>query len=128
MIPDATVSDSMRHGVMTCQAETPLPIVARMMSQHGIHSVVVTDLDGVSERPWGIVSDVDVLRSASGDTAARTAGEVAGTELLTVGPDETLERAAQMMAEHEVTHVVVVSGDRPLGVLSSLDVAAAIAA
>ena len=128
MTPDARVHDAMRHGVMTCQAETPLPVVARMMAEHRIHSVVVTDLDGVSERPWAIVSDVDVLRSAPDDPAARTAGDVAGTELLTVDPAETLERAAQMMAEHEVTHLVVVSGDRPVGVLSSLDVAAAIAA
>ncbi len=121
------VSDAMRHGVLTCQAETPLPMVARMMAEHRIHSVVVTNLDGVGESAWGIVSDVDLLRSASGDVEKLSAGDVAGTELLTVEPDESLERAAQMMAEHEVTHVVVVSGERPVGVLSSLDVAARLA-
>ena len=121
------VSDAMRHGVLACQAETPLSVIARMMVEHRIHSVVVTNLDGVSESAWGIVSDIDVLRSVPEDVEKCTASDVAGTELLTVEPDETLERAAQMMAEHEVAHVVVVSGQRPVGVLSSLDVAAHLA-
>jgi CBS domain-containing protein len=45
--------------------------------------------------------------------------------VLTIGPDESLERATQLMAEHNVTHLVVVAGRDalPLGVLSSLDVA-----
>jgi CBS domain-containing protein len=126
-LADTRVSDAMRHGVLTCQAETTLRTVARMMAEHRIHSVVVTNVDGVSESAWGVVSDIDLLRSAPEDVDERTAGDVAGTELLTVGPEESLERAAQMMAEHEVTHVVVVSGERPVGVISSLDVAASLA-
>jgi CBS domain-containing protein len=122
------VAGAMRHGVLSCQAETPLEIVARMMAEHRVHSVVVTELDGVSERAWGIVSDVDVLRAATADAEHRTAGEVAATELLEVHPGETLERAAQLMAEHEVTHLLVVAEQKPVGVISSLDIAAAIAA
>jgi CBS domain-containing protein len=126
-LSETRVSEAMRHGVLTCQPETPLDVVARMMSEHRVHSVVVSNLDGVSESAWGIVSDVDVLRAAPEGAEDRTAGEIAGTELLTVEPDETLERAAQLMAEHEVTHLVVVSGQKPIGVISSLDVAAWIA-
>lgn len=53
-LANARVEDAMRHGVLSCQAETPLPIAARMMAEHRVHSVVVTGLDGVSERAWGI--------------------------------------------------------------------------
>jgi CBS domain-containing protein len=131
-LSETTVSEVMRHGVLTCQPETPLEVVARMMSEHRVHSVVVSKLDGVSESAWGIVSDVDVLRAAPERAAPeggaeRTAGEIAGTELITVAPDETLEHAAQLMAEHEITHLVVVAGEKPVGVISSLDVAAWIA-
>jgi CBS domain-containing protein len=121
------VADAMRHGVLTCQAETPLRTVARMMSEHSIHCVVVTNLDGVSENAWGVISDIDVLRCAQEDVDKRPAKEVAGTELVTVAPNENLERAAQVMAEHEITHLVVASEERPIGVLSSLDVAACLA-
>jgi CBS domain-containing protein len=59
-----------------------------------------------------------------------TAGEVAATEVVTVPPSATLEEAAQLMAEHEVTHLIIVHGDtgRPLGVISTLDLARAFAA
>ncbi len=119
------VGDVMRHGTLTCQAETPLRTVARMMAEHRVHSVVVTDLDGVSERPWGIVTSSDLLRvpAAGGDLATLTAGTTAGTELLTVPPTLMVDQAARLMAEHEVSHVVVVDEDKPVGVLSSLDVA-----
>lgn len=123
-LADARVSDAMQHGVLTCQSETPLRTIARMMAEHRIHSVVVTNLDGVSESAWGIVTDVDVVRSALGEVDYKKAGDVAGTELVTVAPDESLERAAQLMAEHDVTHLLVAEKDRPIGVVSTLDVAA----
>lgn len=123
-----TVSDAMRHGVLSCQTETPLRTVASMMADYNVHSVVVTNLDGMSETVWGIVSDADLLRSASTDVDERTAAEAAGSELLTVNPEETLEGAVALMVEHDVTHLVVVSGSRPVGVLSSLDVATSLAA
>ena len=126
---NARVGDAMHPGVVSCTAETPLRTVAQIMAQHHIHSVVVTGLSGGEAGRWGVVSDVDVLRSASGDLDLRTAGEVAGTELPTVGVGEELARAAQVMAEHEVTHLIVVDGPQPsaVGVLSSLDIAGLLA-
>jgi CBS domain-containing protein len=123
----ARVSDAMHPGVVSCTADTSLRVVAQMMAQRHIHSVVVTDLEGPES--WGVVSDVDLLRAADSDLDTRTAGEVAGTELPTVGPEETLPRAAQAMADREVTHVIVVDPDagRAVGVLSSLDLAGVLA-
>lgn len=126
----ARVSEAMHPGVVSCTPETPLRVVAQIMAQRHIHSVVVTDLPaGEAERHWGVVSDVDLLRASSGDLDTQTAREVAATELPTVAVEEALSRAAQMMAEHEVTHLMVVddSGERAVGVISSLDIAGILA-
>jgi CBS domain-containing protein len=59
-----------------------------------------------------------------------TAGAVAGTSVPCIGSRDPLTRAAQLMAEHDVSHLLVV-GDadgHPEGVLSSLDVAMVLAA
>jgi CBS domain-containing protein len=127
--PTASVADAMSRGTLSCQSDTTLRTIAAMMAEHGVHSVVVTDLDGVSEHAWGIVTDIDVVAAAGEDVDERTAGEVAATELLTIAPSDTLEHAAQLMTEHEVTHIVVVDseGGKPLGVLSTLDVAGILA-
>lgn len=122
----ASVYDAMRMGVFSCPAETPLREVARIMATYRIHAVVVSELGERREvgRPWGILSDLDLARSA-GQAADATAGSLARTELVTVEADDTLVRAAQLMVEHEVSHLVVVQrgSGHPVGVLSTLDLA-----
>lgn len=126
----AKVVDAMRLGLFSCPPDTPLDDVARMMATHRIHAVVVSALgaDHHEASAWGIVSDLDLARFAS-DMAGQTAGLVATTELVTVSPDETLERAAQLMAEHETSHLVVVQAQtgHPVGVISTLDLAGVLA-
>ena len=71
-----------------------------------------------------MVTDHDVLRSAP-DIADRTAGEVATGEVLLARPDERLPDVAARMVEHGTSHAVVVEPGtgRPVGVLSTLDIA-----
>lgn len=92
------------------------------MADHHVHAVVVTDHRG--GRPVGVVSDLDVVTAVAGETDC-TAGQAAATESLTVSGDEPVQRAAQMMSEHGVSHLVVLDGASgyPLGVLSTLDIA-----
>jgi CBS domain-containing protein len=123
----AQVSDAMRPGVVSCTPDTSLRTVARIMAERHIHSVVVSDLSAEEEPGWGVVSDVDLLGAADGDVGTLTAGEIAGTDLPTVGPAESLSRAAQVMNEHGVSHLLVVDAGRAVGVLSSLDVAGILA-
>jgi CBS domain-containing protein len=125
------VEDAMHRGVVSCPLETPLTTVAAMMASNRVHCIVALgDPDqGQEPRLWGLVSDLDLVTiAAAEDVGARTAGGSAATEVVTVGPDETLRRAAQLMAEHDVAHLLVVDPetDRPIGVLSTLDVAAAL--
>jgi CBS domain-containing protein len=128
-----TVADAMHPGVVTCPIETPLPTVARMMATYRIHAVIVFGEDSdetTGAALWGVVSDLDLVKAASaGALEDRTAGGTAVTPVVSVERDETLARAAQLMTEHEVTHLVVVDPEltRPIGVLSTLDLARAIA-
>ena len=122
----ATVLDAMRLGVVSCPPDTTLREVARIMATYRIHCVVVAEV--AEGAPQGVISDIDIASgvAASPDAAA---GTLARSEPVTVFPDDSLERAAQLMAEHEVTHLVVVQphSRHPVGVLSALDIAGALA-
>lgn len=127
------VAEVMHRGVLTCPLETPLRAVARMMALYRIHAVIVFGEEG-DDVPgaglWGVVSDLDLVQAASaGGFEDRSARGTAVTPVLTIAPEDTLERAAQLISEHEVTHLVVVDGGagRPVGVLSTLDLAQALA-
>jgi CBS domain-containing protein len=123
----------MHRGVLNCPLEAPLRTVARMMALYRVHAIVAfgedtDDADGPGL--WGVVSDLDLVQAAlSGELEDHTAGGAAITPALVVAPDDTVRRAAQLMSEHEVAHVVVVDREttRPVGVLSTLDIARAIA-
>jgi CBS domain-containing protein len=123
-----TVAASMHEGVFSCTRDASLVTVAELMASHGVHAVVVEDPDGV-HAVWGVISDLDLVAAASlRGLEQQTAGGTAATPVLTVGPDETLLRAARLMTEHGAAHLIVVDpGGRPLGVLSMLDVARALA-
>lgn len=130
---EITVGQAMHPGVLTCPPDTPLREVARMMARYRIHAVVVFNDDGEDgEIPgvWGVVSDADLVATAAiGDVDGRTAGGAARTPVVTVRREESLMRAAELMREHRVTHLVVVSSsmDQPLGILSTLDLARSVA-
>ena len=133
-LAEITVGEAMHPGVLTCPLETSLRDVSRMMALYRIHAVVAygEDSDDV-EGPglWGVVSDLDLVRAAvPGRLEDLTARGTAVTPAVTIGPDDTLQHAAQLMSEHDVTHLVVVDpgAKTPLGVLSTLDLARALAA
>ena len=125
----ARVADAMRPRVLTCEPDTPLVTVAQRMASEHVHAIIVLletiGANGeVGQWPWAVVTDHDVLRSAA-SVADRTAGDVATGEVLLAQPDESLPDVAARMLEHDTSHAVVVEPrtGRPVGVLSTLDIA-----
>jgi CBS domain-containing protein len=126
-IDELRVIDAMHPGMISCPPETPLRTVARMMATYRVHAILVhPHEDSPGGERWGVLTDADLVRSAlEVDLDSVTAGDVAASPVLVVTTVDPLERAIQLMVEHEVTHVVAVErhSARPLGVVSTLDVA-----
>jgi CBS domain-containing protein len=135
--PDASlgetlVAEVMTVGLITCPPETPLRQVARLMALHRVHSVVVFDYgqeDDETPELWGIVSDLDLVEAAWADIDEQTAGSSSSSPLVTVASNDSLDHAAQLMVEHGITHLAVLDprSQRPLGILSTLDIARVVA-
>ncbi|MGZ6300361.1 MAG: CBS domain-containing protein [Candidatus Limnocylindria bacterium] len=116
------VGDCMHRGIFSCAADAPLGEIAGLMAKHRVHAVAVTE--GIDGRAVGVVSDLDVVAAAAtGGTPS--AFQLAATEPLAISAGESLDRAAQLMSEHGVAHLIVLdeSNGRPVGILSTLDVA-----
>lgn len=47
----------------------------------------------------------------------------AGDDLVTVTPDDTLDRTVRLMREHAVRRLPVVDGDQPVGIIAIGDLA-----
>jgi len=131
---EATVRDAMSQGVISCPAEASLRTVARLMASYRVHAVFVlahVDEDDEDRQLLGLVSDLDlVLAAAAGTDVSRlTAGQSAEAPLLAIDASEPLEEAARLMSEHRASHLVVLDPEsaRPLGVVSTLDLACSLA-
>jgi CBS domain-containing protein len=129
----ATVADAMSRGVISVPPETPLRTVARMMATFRVHAIFVfehTDEDDEAPRLWALVSDLDLVAAAQLDLDRQTAGATAVTPLVTVSASSPMAEAAGLMAQHGIAHLAVTDPDsrRPIGVISTLDIAQAVAA
>jgi CBS domain-containing protein len=128
----ARVGDAMSRGVISCAPETPLRVVARMMATFGVHAIFVfehRDEDDEAAQLWAVVSDLDLVAATQLELETITAGATAVTPLVTVAADRPLVEAASLMAQHGIAHLAVTDprSRRPIGVVSTLDIARAVA-
>ena len=129
----AAVEDAMSHGVISCSPETPLRVVARMMATYGVHAIFVfehTDEDDEAPQLWAVVSDLDLVAATQLDLDELTAGVTAVTPLVSVPADSSIAEAGSLMAQYGIAHLAVTEpgSRRPIGVISTLDIARAVAA
>lgn len=129
----ATVADAMRAGVISCPGDASVRAIAEAMASYHVHAIVVELVESESDPSraagWGIVSDVELARAAARGELHATAGELAGANAIFVGPAEPLKRAAELMSDHGVSHLIVsiAPSVRPIGIISTLDLAVVLA-
>ncbi|MFJ7071823.1 CBS domain-containing protein [Streptomyces sp. NPDC098781] len=117
------VRDVMTTHLVTVEPLASVAVVARIMRDENIGTVLVTEGD----RLRGLVSDRDlVVRSvaAGRDPGSTTVADACSEELVTVGPDDALDLAVDVMREHSVRRVPVVDQERhAVGIVSIGDLA-----
>lgn len=127
----ATVADAMHPGILSVSPDAPLIEVARMMVSRHVHCAAVMGIshEQGQDLVWGIVSDLDLVEAGLGTDPERTAGSLASRPIISVEPSMPIRQAAQLMVRHSTAHIVVSDPDtqRPLGILSTLDVAGILA-
>ena len=128
----ARVGDAMSRGVICCAPETPLRVVARMMATFGVHAIFVFEHEDRADEIaplWAVVSDLDLVAATQAELHTITAGMTAVTPLVTVAADRPLVEAARLMAQYGIAHLAVTDtlSRQPIGVVSTLDIARAVA-
>jgi CBS domain-containing protein len=124
------IADLLRHkgsAVITITPTQPVSELLRLLAEHRIGGVVVTDEDAIA----GIVSERDIVRALERDGAAMLDGPVEAIMTSTViscRPSDSLDDVATTMTDHRIRHMPVVTddaGDRLVGIVTIGDVVAA---
>ncbi len=102
--PSATVADAASR--MIQQEKGPLPVVE-------------------GDRPIAMVTDRDIIARAVAegrDPHSVTVEEIATGELVTITPDQEVEEARRLMEQHQLDRILVVEGERLVGIISEADI------
>ena len=137
----ATVRDVMSTQVVTVERDATFKDMAARLRQHRVSAFPVVDED---HKVIGVVSEADLLtkealvtgehlrpgpgggllhRKATAKAAALTAGDLMTAPPVTIGPDELVTSAANLMFTCKVKRLPVVDADgRLVGIVSRADV------
>jgi CBS domain-containing protein len=117
-----TVREIMTENPVTLPRSASISEAAKRMRDDDIGDVIVMD-DGDM---CGLVTDRDIVVRAvaeGADPQFTKVDEICTHELVTVGPDDSLQQTVQLMRERAVRRVPVVDGGRPVGIVSLGDLA-----
>ena len=119
---DHTIQEAMTPSPTTIASSTSAQEAARTMGSENIGSLPIVDGD----RLVGVVTDRDLAIRvlAEGKDGGTTVGEIASTDVVTIDPQQSLEEAARLMAEHQLRRLPVVEEDGKLvGIVAQADLA-----
>ena len=107
--------------VVTNEPATSVVDAARRMIQEEKGPLPIVE----GERPVAIVTDRDIIARVVAEgrnPTSMTVDNIASHELVTIGLDQDVEEARQLMAQHELDRILVVEGDRLVGIISESDI------
>ena len=117
------IRDVMTSNPTGIESSSPVAEAAQLMKAQDIGSVPILE----SGRLVGMLTDRDIVVRvvAEGkDPQSTTAGDIASRDVITIDPQQELDEALRLMAQHQVRRLPVVEEDgRLVGILAQADVA-----
>jgi CBS domain-containing protein len=118
-----SIREAMTTQPKSVESSTSAVDAARLMEAENVGSVPVVE----GGQLVGMITDRDIAVRVVGeakDPQSTTVGEIASRELVTVDPQQNLDEALRLMAQHQVRRLPVVEEDgRLVGILAQADVA-----
>jgi CBS domain-containing protein len=117
------IREIMTTNPRTVEPTTTIVDAARLMRDEDVGPIPIVE----NNQCAGILTDRDIVLRvvAEGrDPATTTVGDVASRDLITIDPEQTLDEAARLMAQHQVRRLPVCEEDGNLvGIIAQADLA-----
>ena len=118
-----SIRELMSDNPCSIDADKSVAYAAKMMRDENVGLAPIVEGD----RLVGTLTDRDIairVVAEGRDPESTTAREVASTDLITVDPQQELDEALRLMAQHQVRRLPVVEEDgRLVGIVAQADVA-----
>ena len=118
---DKSIRDVMTPNPKTVEPGTSIKDAAKLIKTEEIGALPVVE----GGRLTGMITDRDiVIRAVAEGKLDATVGDIASKDVVSIDPEQSLEEAARLMAEHQIRRLPVCEEDgRLVGILAQADVA-----
>ena len=114
------VNQIMSKNVLVIDKSTSLQEAAQKMSKLNIGCAIVTD----GTNPLGIVTERDFVTKVAGEGRPlfTEISEVMSSPLITIGPEETIWEASELMKQKTIHKLPVKENEKIIGILTTTDI------
>ncbi len=110
----------MTQGVIIVPKGAMIVDVVGILVEGNVHAVIVTD---DNNEPVGVVSEVDIPKAFGEDFSKTPVTKIMSTSITTIGMDEKIEKAGEIMKNKGIHQLIVVDGaGRMHGVVAMWDI------
>ena len=120
--------DIMTPGPRCVGENDTLVDAARLMAELDVGALPIC---GEDQRLKGMITDRDIVvkcLAQGGDPASTTAGSLAEGKPVTIGADDDIEEALEVMKRYQVRRLPVIEGHDLVGIISQADIALSLSA
>lgn len=118
------VKDVMSSPVVTTSEDVPSNTIAKLMNEHKLGCVIVSNKDG---KPLGMITERDLVERVLAKNlqpAAVKAKDIMTAPLATIEPEATISDAARRMSRLDIRRLGVIYKGDLVGLISSKDILA----
>jgi len=120
-IDEVLVKQIMTKNPILIRLTRSVRMAAKTMVRYGVSGLPVVDEQRLLV---GIITKTDIVRALPRTRSSNlSVSEVMSTDVVTISPNHTLYRAASLMAQNRISHLVVAEGGVPVGIISKIDLA-----
>jgi len=121
-----TARDLMTADPAFCDQDVTVEQVARQMADENVGAIPVCSAEG---KLTGVITDRDlaigIVAEGRDPSTTKVADLLTGTEVVTIGADDSAEDAIRTMKDHAVRRLPVIDGTQLVGMVSQADIARA---
>lgn len=125
------VKEAMNQGVITINSDTAPLEAFQKMYKEGIRRLFVMDDEG---KPVGVVSYSDLIgilgsiKPSKEEKNSLKIVDIMSEDIMTVSADDNIEDAANLMVRADISGLMVMEDEKPVGVITKTDICRLVAA
>ncbi|MCE5214844.1 MAG: CBS domain-containing protein [Methanobacterium sp.] len=125
------IKEAMNRGVITVNPSTAPLEAFKKMYKEGIRRLFVIDDDG---NPIGVVSYYDLIgimgsiKPSKEEKSSLKIADIMSEDIMTVSASDNIEDAANLMVRADISGLLVIEDEKPIGVITKTDICRLVAA